>query len=642
MQFTRLFSPLKLGNIELKNRFVVPAMGTNLGSQDGTASEALINYWAERAKGGWGLLIIEVTAVDPLGRNFPNGLGLWDDTFISPFRKLTDAVHAYGAKVAVQLHHGGRQTSSEIVGGKIVAPSPVPCPRIGEIPRELSTEEAYQIIEKFGDAAQRAREAGFDAVEVHGAHGYLIAQFMSGYFNKRNDEFGGTFLNRMRFPVGVIQDIRRKTDDGFPIIFRCSSEEKVTGGRCLDETRVLTRMVTEAGASAINLSIGVYGSFPYIIAPAAIPPGFLLTAAAEIKKTVSVPVIAVGRINNPMLAEDAIQTGKADLIGMGRQSLADPALPNKVAAKKVDEICPCIACMECTKYAGHIDRPPTTCTANPFCGREGEMKMDKATKSKKVIIVGGGPAGLEAAWIAAARGHKVVLYEKESVLGGQLRVAAIPPTKQEMSQAIVYYNKMAKKNGVHFKLGIEATADRIFAEKPDVAVLATGGGALIPDIKGVSGANVLTAVEVLEGKKTVSDKVLIVGGGLVGCETADFLGEYGHKITIIDVLPEIATDLAAGEQYFLMQRLKTHGVVIKTGIMVTEFLENGITGQKNSKEIQLTGFDTIILAMGVKPNTDLKEKLEGRVPEFYVIGDAKVPRKAMDAIREGANLAIRL
>jgi 2,4-dienoyl-CoA reductase-like NADH-dependent reductase (Old Yellow Enzyme family)/thioredoxin reductase len=649
-EFPNLFSPIKLGRMELNNRFVIPPMATNLANEDGTVSQGLIDYWVARAKGGWGLLILEFTAIDPLGKVGPCHPCLWSDKFIDGLKKMTDAVHKYGAKIAVQLSHTGRQTTQRIIdipGAQPVSASPIPCPLDREIPRELSSEEVYVLIEKFGDAAVRARDAGFDAVEIHGAHGYLLAQFMSEYSNKRIDEFGGSLQNRMRFPIEVIHNVRRKIGSSFPLMFRMSGEERVPGGRTSEESRVVARMMEEAGVDAIDVSVGVAGSAQYIFAPPAVPPGFLLSVSQEIKKAVSVPVIAVGRINHPLLAEEAIKAGKADLIAWGRPSFADPELPNKVAAGQLDEICPCIYCSQgCLRTFPYPGKPlpkwGVTCLLNPFCGREGEMQIKPAIKRKRVIVIGGGPGGLEAAWVASARGHQVTLYEKKPALGGQFRIAAIPPFKQDIAKAIIYYIHMCKKHGVSFKLGTEATAEQIVTDHPDAVILATGGEPIIPDIRGINGRRLATAWDILEGKEQAGDKVLVVGGGMIGCEVADFLGEHLHQVTIVEMLPEIALDIPLPVKYFLLRRLREYGVQIETETSMVEFLDDGAIVSKNGKTSQLSGFDTIVLAMGTKSVDYLKGQLEKKISELYIIGDALAPRKAIEAIEEGAKIALQI
>lgn len=638
-----LLTPIKIGSMEVKNRFVVPPMGTNYANPDGTVSQQLIDYWVARARGGYGLLEVEVTAIDPLGKAIPLQPGIWDDKFIEGWKKLCDEVHRYGAKISVQLHHAGRQTTTAITGGQPVAPSPVPCPVEKEMPRELTNDEVYELIEKFGDGARRARDAGFDAVEVHGAHGYLVAQFMSPTSNKRLDEFGGNFFNRMRFPLEIISNIRRKVGNAYPIIFRISGDERVPGGRSIEETKAAAALLEEAGINAIHVSVGSYESLQWICAPSIVPMGFLAADARAVKETVDIPVIAVGRLHEPDLAETMLVTGTADLISEGRQSLTDPELPNKVAAGEFEDIAPCISCMQgCLGYLFDPDHGKITCLVNPFCGKEGTMKIEPTTNPKKVMVVGGGPGGLEAAWILAKRGHEVTLYEKEETLGGQYRVAAVSPGKQDILKALHYYIHMGEKYGVDFQLGTEVTEELIASEKPDVVILATGSHPFIPDLPGIRNPNVMPAGDLLEGKACVGNKnkILVVGGGFVGAETADFLGDYGYDITIMDMISDIATEEQGSVRQFLMERLKARDVKTILNARVKEFLDDGVVYEKDGQDQRATGYDLIILAMGYRANNPLEEKIRDKVSELHVIGDAREARKAIDAIFEGAQVAV--
>jgi 2,4-dienoyl-CoA reductase-like NADH-dependent reductase (Old Yellow Enzyme family)/thioredoxin reductase len=643
MKFDVLLSPIKLGGLELKNRLVVPAMGTSLPEADGGVSQRLIDYWIARAKGGFGLLIVEFAYVDPLGKAVPNQLGIWNDDYLPGLKRLTDAIRRDGARAFIQLHHAGRETNHWVTGQQPVAPSPIPCPVNKEPPRELTTAEVYDLIGKFGDAARRAKDAGFDGVEIHAAHGYLVAQFMSAYANKRSDEFGGSIAGRIKFAVELLKNIRQKAGPGFPVIFRISGDERVPGGRTLPESRIAAKFLEEAGADAIHVSTGVYASLHWTIVPAAVVPGYNVNDAAAIKKAVSIPVIAVGRINDPYLAEDILESGMADLVALGRESIADPEFPNKVAENRIDEISPCIACMQrCQGRGAEADDTGVSCLVNPLTGKEGSVRLEPAAKPKKVMIVGAGPAGLETSWIAARRGHQVTVYEKQAVPGGQYRIGAMPPFKQDIARAIRYYLTMGQKYGVAYRFGVEVDAELVAKEQPDAVILATGGIPLTPPLPGVDNGKVIHAVDVIEGRTGVGEKVLVIGGGLVGVETADLLGEHGHRVTIVEMLPQIAGEENAAVKHFLLERLKNHGVTILTGVKVKRILEDGVICEQDGAERRLKGFDSVILALGATAHNPLADQLKDKVPEVHVIGDAVKARSALEAIYEGFKLAARL
>lgn len=644
MKFKAMFQPIRIGQMEVKNRFVVPPMGTNYADSDGKVTDTLVNYYGARAKGGFGLIIQEVAAIDPRGRAVPNQIGIWDDDFIPGLKRITDEVHKYNGKIIIQLHHAGRQTLPPSIGGKDpVAPSSVPCPFCDVLPHELTLEEIYDLIEKFGDAAVRAQKAGYDGVEIHGAHGYLIAQFVSPHANKRIDEFGGDFQGRLKFPLEIIKNIRKKVGGNFPIVYRMSAEEYVSGGMNIETAAAISRELEEAGVDAMNISVGTYGSMPWVFVPSDVPPGFNQELSARIKDSVNIPVIVVGRMVTPYVANDVIEAGKADMICFGRASLADPELPNKVAAGDIDEILPCIGCCQsCYGYLLDPEIGKISCLVNPITGKE-YLNLDKPAEVKKnVFVVGGGPAGLYAALIAAKRGHNVTLYEKEKVLGGQFRIAGIPPTKHDILGMLKAYITLGKKYGVEYKTGVEVTEELILKEKPDAVILATGGVPMYPDIPGLDENKVVNVCDILDCKIQPGKNVLILGGGLSGAETASYLSEHGRNVTIIEMLPEIAIDEELPPRYFLLERLKKNGVKCITNAKITKCLDDGVVYEIEGKEKTIRGFDTIVCALGVKSYNPLEGVLKDKVKELYVIGDAQKVDKANKAIEEALKVAANL
>lgn len=628
-----VFSPIRIGKVEIPNRLVVPAMVTIYCNEDGTATEKFIAYHEAKARGGWGLIITEDYAVDPKGRGFPNLPGLWNDSQIESHLKFTKRIHDIGGTIFAQIYHAGRQTGKAVIGCQPVAPSPIPCPSLQEIPHELTADEIHEIVEEFGDCARRAREAKFDGIEIHGAHGYLIAQFMSPYSNKRVDEYGGHLLNRMRFPLEIISNIRLKAGNDFPVIFRISGDEMVPGGRNIEDTKAISTMLEEAGVDALHISAGVYGGYG-ITPPAAISHGWITSFAEEVKKVVDIPVITVGRITDPFLAETIIASRKADLVAMGRASLADPQLPNKAAAGKYEDINPCIGCMQgCTGMITQYQ--PATCLVNPTLGKEEEMRIKPADVKKKVLIAGAGPAGMEAAMVAAKRGHEVHVFEKSNRVGGQLYTASIPPCKGEISGFIVWQKKQLEDNHVSIHLNTELTETIVKEQKPDVVVVASGSSPKTIHVPGLERKNVVRAHDVLEGKANVGKRVVIVGGGMVGSETASHLANHGKEVTIVEMLPELATDENARVRYFLLKDLAERKVTTYVNSTVKEVLDGALAIEREGEQEKIGPFDTVVLAMGAEPCNDLRTSLEGKVAKLIIIGDALNVRKALDAVREG-------
>ena len=646
METMQLFTPIKIGTMDVKNRFVMPAMGTNLASHDGTASEGLISYYTERAKGGFGLLITECSAVSYDGRSLINECGLWDDSLIPSYRKLTDSVHKYGAKIAVQLRHCGRETEPKYTGGKeVIAPSKIPCPSCQSMPHEMTTEEVYDMVGTFGDAALRGKKAGFDAVELHASHGYLIAQFLSGHANKRTDEFGGSLHNRMRFLRLILEDIHKKVGEDFPIIVRISGSEMITGGREIQETKAVCQMCEAEGVSAIHVSISTYGSLCYCIGSTYLAPGYETEAAAAVKKSVSIPVITVGRYTDPEIAEAVIRDGSADMVAFGRQSIADPHFPEKVEKGCPDDIIPCISCGQgCIMHL--FSDEPISCVVNPFNSTEDSYISDKTDTPKKVLVAGGGPGGLQAAWILAGRGHKVKLVEKENYLGGAFLPASYPPSKSPIAKMLGFYIRQCKKYGVEIQMGTELTTDMIKEEQPDALVIATGSKNLTPPIKGLDTAGVLNPCDVLLGKTVTGHKVLVAGGGLIGAETADFLAEQGRKVTVVEMKPEIAADLDPYGKPMLLKELKNHDVTLLADAAIQEFRTDGIVykdvNHPDAPEQVLDGFDSIVLALGTRNYDPFGEEIKDIVPEVYVIGDAKKAGKVYAATHEAVDVAMHI
>jgi len=634
----RLFEPINIGKMELKNRIVMPALNTKFGTEWGAVSDRMIDYYAERAKGGVALIIIENTCIDwPVGKAGTNPIRADEWKFVQGLHDLAEAVHLYGAKIATQLQHPGRQGSSltSAEGQQLVAPSEVPClPTGAEMPHALTIEEIEILIGKFIMGATVTKAAGFDAVEIQGGHGYLITQFMSPYSNKREDEYGRDFEGRMKLPLSIVEGIRMVAGPDFPIIFRLSADEYVEGGLTLEDNKLIAQRLEAAGVDAINVSAGIYESPPWfsrIFPTMGMPMGCNVSLAQEIKKVVRIPIIVAGKLGNPMLAEKVLKDGKADLIAMGRPLLADPELPRKAYEGRLGDIRPCIYCNEAC--AGNISRMwRVGCVVNPALGRERECQIEPAAKARRVLVVGGGPAGMEVARIASLRGHKVTLYEKEKVLGGQLLAASAPQFKQPIKDFMEYLKIQVKKQRVKIELGKKVTPALLKRLKPDVVVIATGATHCIPNIPGAHRGNVATASDILLGRKKAGKKAVIIGGGVVGSELAWFLAEKGKKVTIVEMLGAVAMDMNMFSRLYLLDKLGDLGVNMAVDMTAREVTSEGVVALDVEGKEQVIEADTVILAAGFKCDNLLEKRLKGVAPEVYAIGDCVKPGKIEGAI----------
>jgi 2,4-dienoyl-CoA reductase-like NADH-dependent reductase (Old Yellow Enzyme family)/thioredoxin reductase len=635
VHFPKIFEPAFLGPLEVRNRLIMAPMGSRLANENGGVSPWQIDYYAERAKGGVGAIIVEITGVDsPHGVTSPKTLTIHEDFYIGGHNELVEAAHAHGARILLQLAHVGRNRGFAM-GVQPVAPSPIPNRFFGVTPRKVSSGEIKDLVKKFVAAALRARTAGYDGIELHGAHGYLIGEFMSPLSNRRKDRYGGSLEKRMAFPVEIVHGIRRAVGPRYPILFRFSADEFEEGGMTLQDSKKAGRILEEAGVDVLHVSAGTYDSMATVIEPMSYPEGWKIYLAETIKKAVKIPVIGVGVIRSPEFAEQILKEGRVDFIALGRALLADPQWPKKAREGRVKEIIPCISCNECigsrTFRNLHV-----RCAVNPATGREGWLQRFPAERKKKVVVIGGGPAGLMAALTAKRRGHRVTLYEKSDHLGGQLRLAAVLPGREKIAWFGDYLRDQIRRERVKVLLRTNATAEKIVQEKPDSVILATGAVPLVPDLPGGESPQGCTAWDILGGKKKVQGKaVLVLGGGMVGCETALYLAARDNQVTVVEMLEGAAQDTDFITRADILSRMQEARVEILAG-RKAEKISAGEVFLRNSagKEERIKG-GFVVLALGAVPAGDLKKSLQGKVQEIHIVGDARQPRKIIDAVYEG-------
>ncbi len=632
--YRHLLSPGNIGTMKLRNRIVMSPMVRNYATTDGAISQLLIDHYATRAKGGAGLIILEASYVHPSGRVWHQGIGIDDDRHIPGLGALTHAVKQWGSKIEIQLVHGGRQSTTAVSKLPVVAPSAVPCPVTGSLPRELATQEVADLIEAFAQAARRAKISGFDGVELHGAHGYLMSQFFSAHVNRRGDKYGGDIKGRAAIAVETIQRIRQLAGDSYPVTIRINARDNVPNGQTIEDAVALARILEAAGFAALHVSVGMAEAAmdPRNVATAATmlsPHGHLIDFAARIKNAVKIPVITVGGIT-PELAEKALSEGKADFIAFGRQFLADPDFPRKLDRGERENIRPCIRCNEFCM--GRIT-VGVRCTVNPETGYESQT-LQRAARPKKIVVIGGGPAGMEAARVAAIRGHSVTLYEKNNQLGGHLVEASVPKFKEDIRNYKDWLVRQMNNLGVTVVLGRELTPNELAEFKPDAVVIATGSTSFCPNVPGVEKPIVATAIDVLLGKAGPGEHPIVAGGGAVGAEVALYLAQQGKDVTLVEMLPTIASDVVPLRNALIAQ-LGDAKVKILTDTKIAAITDNGVSAISAGKTTVNISGDKVILAMGLVSDMKLYQAVHEKVAEVYVVGDSVEPRRMGEAIHEG-------
>jgi len=653
--FPNLFSPFEIGPLKLKNRIVMPPMGTNFAdpSAPGFISERHRSYYGERAKGGVGLIIFEGTRVNPKRMARKGGPDLHDDKFIPGFRELAALIKDGGARCAVQISDRGRVgnlkvdfsgkfDASDTKEGEYVGASAKPHPMSGVVAQELGTPDLEQIAGYFADAARRAKLAGFDAVELHGAHGVLLNEFLSPYSNKRTDQYGGDLEGRSRFPLMVVRRVREALGPDMVLSYRMSVVEFVEGGLEIGESIAFAKMLETEGVQVIHASGGINetpSAMNRCIPPMSFPRGRLLPYAEQMKKALKIPVIAVQRINTPELAEEAIREGKADLVATGRALIADPYWPLKAKEGRAGEIRRCIACNQgCMEKL--VQEQSMSCLYNPEVGYETVYApLMKVEKKKKVLVIGGGVAGLEAAYVCATKGYQVTLVEKEDQLGGTVRVACVMQFKKEFTGVIEFFENQLDKLRVDVRLNEQVTAQGVKDGCFDEIIVATGALPIMPKINlSPSACNVRLAQDVLKHPESVGREVVILGGGSVGTEVAEYLHYLGKKVTVIEMLDRVCHDLGPLNRVDVLERIEKTDVAFMLKTRVDDVTEAGIRISRDGKEEVLKRPDTVVVAMGVKSNP-LSLAVEGRV---HMIGDCKNVGNAMDAIHDAFQAAIHL
>jgi 2,4-dienoyl-CoA reductase-like NADH-dependent reductase (Old Yellow Enzyme family)/thioredoxin reductase len=631
-----LFSPFDIKGRHLENRIVMPGLASFLIESDGAITDRTVEHYRNRAAGGPAMVIVEACAVSPEGIVSPHQARIYDDRFIEGLARIARVMRAEGAVPAVQLHHGGRQTSSRVIKQKPVSASNLPCPAIRGDVEPLTIDGIHEIIFKFGEAARRAVEAGFDLIEIHGAHGYLVNQFLSAFSNIRKDEYGGDRVGRSRFAAEIVKEVRNRVGEQYPISFKISAQEFVPGGLDVDESIALLKLIVPAGVDIVQVSAGNDATPEWICQPMFMGKACLADSAAKIKQALQIPIMAVGRINDPVIADEIIREGRADLVCMGRGLLADPEMPRKAKEGRLDDIRICIACNTCMESIFRKGR--VECLVNPTLGREKEMELKPTDNPKRVMVVGGGPGGLHVAAVAAARGHDVTLFEKQPRLGGQLLLGSVTTYKKEILSLIDFQKKQVEKLGIKTCLDREVTLETVKETNPDVVVLCTGSTPIQPPLPGIEKSIVLSIPEILNGDKPLPKKTVVLGGGATGCEVAHHLAENGSRVTIVEQLPKIAAQMESITRKVLLKQLRDNQVEFLTGQRLSRIEDNGVFVLSEDGAEKFIEAEAVVIAIGNKPDNRLYEQMSSAGIHVHQIGDCLEPRSAKAAISEAAEI----
>ncbi|MDO4544971.1 MAG: FAD-dependent oxidoreductase [Bacillota bacterium] len=654
MVYDKLMQPIRIGKMRVKNRMVFPPMNTNYSNENGAPMELMMDYYARRARGGAGLVIVESTTIDATSRNHGAQSQLSNTASIPLWSKVVDKVHRYGAKVAIELTHFGADGTVSS-GGLEPSPSNVTSRGAEFEVHEMTIEEIHAMQQMYVEAVVNAKKAGFDAITYHAAHGNIMPEFFSTLYNKRTDWYGGSFENRVRFAREIVEMTREAVGPDYPLMMRISGDEYIQGGRTLEETVEICKVMEKAGIDCFDVSGGIQATYLFTIAPYNLPGlhGFMMPSAKAIKEAVNVPVIGVGGIRDPELAEKYLEEGYADMIAIGRSFIADPDFGVKAMEGRSCDIRPCLTCGNC--FMEICNDRILTCTVNPEAGREDDFKgVEEAKDKKKVLVIGGGASGLEAARISAMRGHAVTLLEKNDHLGGAMAAAGIPPHKEKIGQLVDWYEKTLKDLGVEVKKNCEY--EKGMSKGFDV-VFSAVGAEYLRVIPGSDKPSVIDAVDALKHPEKVGNRVVVIGGGATGCETAEFFGAQGQEIylhrmknfsgdldmtvtensgfqnkdvTIVEMMPEMGIGMDGFSRKILLETLEINGVKMMTDTKVWEIEDKNVrVVDKKSGDIVDLPADTVILAGGLRSKEVIVETDGAQV---YTIGDADAPGRIVQAL----------